>query len=185
VSKKRNYLLAILGTLALLILIAWSPWSALFFRGDGKFSDELIFYPRYWVRFADIPLNEVGEHHFRFRGIPHEEMSLILYFKGITARWENRESLMNFQATIEAKLTDGQGKIACHASGRPADGNRDGIWILMSGPGEAGFWHHQCNFVPLSPFRSYDLMIRITDVGPGVDKVAVTPTLKGGGMELP
>jgi len=175
-----------LGTILLLVLVTWNPWSAFFYRGEGKFSDELFFYPRYWVRFADIPLNETGEHHYRFRGLPHEEMSLILYVKDMQSnRWENRDSLMNFQATIEAKLTDAKGNVACHASGRPADGNRDGIWVLMSGPGEAGYWHYQCNFIQVSSFKDYDLMIRTTDVGPGVGRLVVTPTLNGGGIELP
>jgi hypothetical protein len=56
--------------------------------------------------------------------------------------------------------------------------------VLMSG-GETGYWHYQCNFVPVSSFRVYDLMIRLTDVGPQANRVVVTPTLKGGGIELP
>jgi hypothetical protein len=185
VSKKLKYVLAIVGTLLVLILIAWSPWSALLYHGDGKFSDELFFYPRYWVRFAEIPINEPGEHHFRFRGIPNEEVSLVLYVKGDLANWENRNSLVSFPANIEARLTDGNGNTVCHALGRPADANRDGVWVLMSGPGEAGYWHYQCNFVRVSVFKSYDLMIRVADVRLGADKLVVIPTLKGGGTELP
>jgi hypothetical protein len=186
VAKTRKYLLAIFGIILLLILIAWSPWSALLYHGDGKFSDGLFFYPRFWVQFADISLNEVGEHHFRFQGLPNDQMSLILYIKGVQASSrENRKSLQNFQATIEAKLTDAKGNVTCHALGRPADDNRDGVWVLMSGPDEAGFWHYQCNSVRVSSFKAYDLMIRVTDVGPGADKVVVTPTLNGGGIELP
>lgn len=184
-SKRGRVVFAILGSLLLLILIAWSPWSALLYHGDGKFSDELFFYPRYWVRFAEIPLNEPGEHHFRFRGMPNEEMSLVLYVKGDRAKWENRNSLVSFPATIEATLTDGKGNVVCHASGRPADGNMDGVWVLMSGPDEAGYWHYQCNFVRVSRFKAYDLMIRVVDVGSGAEKVVVIPTLKGGGTELP
>jgi hypothetical protein len=124
--------LAILGIIPLLILVAWSPWSALLFHGDGKFSDELFSYPRYWVRFGDIPLNEAGEYHFRFRGLPYEDMGLILYVKG-GYPWANSEPLENLQATIEASLTDAKGNAACRASGRPAAGNRDGIWVVMWG----------------------------------------------------
>jgi hypothetical protein len=74
-------------------------------------------------------------------------------------------SLTQFPATIEAQLTDGKGKVACRAVGKPADTNKDGVWVLMSAPGEAGYWHYGCNFVPVSTFRSYDLMIRVTEVG--------------------
>lgn len=184
-SKRGRFVFAILGTLLFLVLIAWSPWSALLYYGDGKFSDELFFYPRYWVRFPEIRLNEPGERHFRFRGMPNEEMSLILYVKGDRAKWVNRQSLVSLPVTIEAKLTDGKGNVVCHASGRPADANTAGVWVLMSGPGEAGYWHYQCNFVRVSRFKSYDLMIRVADVGPGADEVIVKPTLNGGGTELP
>jgi hypothetical protein len=184
-SKRGRYLAAILGTLLLLILIAWSPWSALLYQGDGKFSDELFFYPRYRVRFSEIALNEPSEHHFRFQGMPSEEMGLVLYVKGGLAKWDYRKFLLSFPATIEASLTDGKGRVACHAKGRPADGNMDGVWVLMSGPGEAGYWHYECNSVRISRFRTYDLMIRVTDVSPGADNVVVTPTLRGGGTELP
>ena len=113
-------------------------------------------------------------------------MGLILYVRGEHAKWEDRESLTHFPVTIEARLSDGKGNVVCcFASGRPADGNRDGIWVLMSGHDEAGYWHYQCNGVRVSPFKTYDLMIRVADVGAGADKVLVTPTLKGGGTELP
>jgi hypothetical protein len=185
VSKKEKFIFVILGSLLLLILIAWSPWSALLYHGDGKFSDELFFYPRYWVRFAEIPLNERSEHHFRFRGMPNEEMGLILYVRGEHAKEENRDSLAHLPVTIEAKLSDGKGNVVCFASGRPDDGNRDGIWVLMSGHDEAGYWHYQCNGVRMSTFKTYDLMIRVADVGANADKVLVIPTLNGGGTELP
>lgn len=112
-------------------------------------------------------------------------MSLVLYVKGDRAKWVNRQSLVSLPVTIEAKLTDGKGNVVCHASGQPADANTDGVWVLMSGPGEAGYWHYQCNFVRVSPFKSYDLMIRVADVDSRADEVIVTPTLKGGGTELP
>jgi hypothetical protein len=169
----------------MLILISWSPWSALLYHGDGKFSDDLFFYPRYSIRFPDISLNEAGERHFRFWGLPTGEMSLLLYVKGTRANWDNRNALVTFPVTIEAKLTDGKGNVACDASGRPADDNRDGVWVLMSASREAAYWHYQCNFVRVSSFRAYELMIRVTDVGPGVEKLTVTPTLNGGGWELP
>jgi hypothetical protein len=98
VSKRGKFVFAILGALLFLILIAWSPWSALLYHGDGKFSDGLFFYPRYWVSFAEIPLNEPSEHNFRFQGMPNEEMALILYVKREHGKWENQNSLVSFPA---------------------------------------------------------------------------------------
>jgi hypothetical protein len=185
VSKKLKYLLATLGILLVLTLVAWSPWSGLLYCGDGKLSDNLFFYPRYKLKFADIPLNEVNEYHFHFTGAPHEEMGLVLYVKGGLTDWDYRHSLLNFPASIDAKLTDGKGNIVCHASGRPADANSDGVWVLMFGPGVAGYWHYQCNDFRVSTLGTYELTIHVTDVGPDAEKVVVAPTLEGGGIELP
>jgi hypothetical protein len=185
VSKKLKYVLAISGTLIMLILVAWSPWSGLLYRGDGKLSDNLFFYPRYRLKFAEIPLSEANEYHFHFKGAPHEEMGLVLYVKGGLADWDYRHSLVNFPASIDAKLTNGKGNVVCHASGRPADANSEGVWVLMSGPGVAGYWHYQCNGFRVSTLETYRLTIRVTNVGPQAEKVVVVPTLEGGGIELP
>jgi hypothetical protein len=40
--------------------------------------------PRYVATFSDISLNEVSEHHFHFRGLPNEEMSLILCERSVS-----------------------------------------------------------------------------------------------------
>jgi hypothetical protein len=167
-----------------------SPWSGLLYRGDGKLSDNLFFYPRFKLKFADIPLNEANEYRFHFRGAPHEEMALVLYVKGGLADWDDRRSLVNFPASIDAKLVDGKANVVCHASGRPADTNSDGVWVLMGGPGVggpgvAGYWHYQCNGFRVSTLGTYELKIHVTDVGPYAEKVVVTPTLEGGGIELP
>ena len=112
-------------------------------------------------------------------------MSLVLFVKDREVdTFADRVPLENLETTIEATLKDENGNVACHALGRPGSGNRDGIWVLMSG-GETGYWHYQCNFIQVFPDRKYDLMIRVTDVGSGVDKLVVTPTLRGGGIELP
>jgi hypothetical protein len=111
----------------LLIFIVWRPWSALLYHGDGRFSDRLFFNHRYWIRLTDISINEAGEHHFHLAGLPRDEMSLVLYVKGSKGDSDDRMSLMQFPAKIEAQLTDGKGKVACRAVGKPADANKDGF----------------------------------------------------------
>lgn len=181
--RKRRVLIAIVGLIALLVI--WIRWDSLRYHGDGRLSGPHFFRPRYVVTFSDIPLYEVGEHHFHFRGIPNEEMTLVLYVKNIQVDTEEeRAPLENLQVTIEATLTDDKGNVACKALGRPASGERDGVWILESG-GVAGYWHEQCNPVQVYPNSTYDLMIRVSNVGPQVERVLVTPTLEGGGEELP
>jgi hypothetical protein len=186
VSRKRLSLTIIVVVIALLFLSAWSPWDSLRYHGDGQFSDRGFFsYPRYLVTFSDITLNKASETHFHFRGLPNEEMTLMLLVKDRQIdTWADSAPLANLQVTIEAVLTDDTGHITCHAYGRPAPSNDDGIWVLTWG-GAAAYWHHQCNFVQVHPNRIYDLAIRVSDVQPGIEKVVVTPRLKGGGLELP
>jgi len=185
VSAKKLFLAAVVGIVAFLILFAWSPWNAWRYRGDGKFSDRGFFaYPRYVVTFADMSLSASGESRFHLRGIPTEEMTLLLYVKGSSGSTEERLRLTKVPVTIEAVLTDSRGRDVCHASGRPEDSNQDGIWVLMSG-GDAGYWHWQCNHVQLHSNEAYNLVLRVLSTGQTVEKVVVTPTLEGGGLELP
>jgi hypothetical protein len=183
-SRKKLILLVSCAVVSFLGLLAWSPWNARRYRGDGKFSDGGFFsYPRYVVTFPDMPLYEPGERRFHFQGVPNEEMTLMLYLKSSSGSVEERSRLTNLRTTIEAVLTDSQGKNVCRASGRP-DNNKDGIWVLMSGAG-AGYWHFQCAHVQVHSKESYNLVIRVVEVNPNGERVVVTPAFQGGGLELP
>jgi hypothetical protein len=181
ISRKRRILIAILTIVTLLI---WLRWDSLRYRGDGSFSDALLFHPRYVIAFSEIPLNEPSEHHFRFRGLPNEKLTLVLYVKNRNVNTlEERSPLENLQATIEATLTDERGNVACSATGRPAPANRDGIWVLMSG-GATGYWHYRCHSVQVHRNKIYNLMIKVSNVDPRIERVVITPTLEGGGWEM-
>ena len=185
-SRKRLILTVVFSALTLLVVWAWSPWDSFRYHGDGEFSDRGFFaYPRYVATFSDISLNEVSEHRFHFRGLPGEEMRLVLYLKGRSVdTFAEREPLEHLKTTIEAHLTDGHGGEACHGSGQPESGERDGIWVLMSG-GANGYWHANCIRVRVHPNESYTLMIRVTSTDPNGEKVVVTPKFEGGGIEFP
>ncbi len=185
VSRKRLVLTVTLGVIGALALIAWSPWSGLRFRGDGRFSDGGFFsYPRYVLTFPDMPLHENGERRFHFQGLPNEEMTLLLYVKGSSGSEEERSRLTKLPTSIEAVLTDSHGREVCKATGRPADSNEDGIWVLMSGA-DAAYWHWRCNHVQIRSNESYNLVIRAFNAAQSDQRVVVTPILKGGGLELP
>jgi hypothetical protein len=105
-----------------------------------------------------MPLYESGERRFHFQGLPNEEMTLLLYVKGSSGSEEERSRLTKLPTSIEAVLTDSHGKEVCKATGRPADSNEDGIWVLMSGAGAgAGYWHWQCRDVQIRSNESYNL----------------------------
>jgi hypothetical protein len=186
VSRKKLLLTVVIVALALLALGAWSPWVPLRYQGDGKLSDRGFFsYPRYLVTFSDIQLSQTGEYHFHFRGLPNEEMTLMLYVKNVRVdTWADSAPLTNLQVNIEALLTDDKGHLACRAEGSPAPSNGEENWVLTFG-GDAAYWHHRCNFVQVYPGRAYDLVIRVKNAGQAVKKVVATPGLRGGGLELP
>jgi hypothetical protein len=143
VSRKKLLLTITFVIIALVTLNAWSPWDSLRYHGDGQFCDRGFFsYPRYLVTFPDIQLNQAGEHHFHFRGLPNEEMTLMLLIKDRSVdTWADTAPLANLPVTIEAVLTDDKGHVNCRAYGRPAPGNEDGIWVLTWG-GDAAYWHY-------------------------------------------
>ncbi len=186
-SRKKLSLTVTLSAVALLILCVCSPWDSFRYHGDGNFSAGGFFsHPRYVVTFSDISLNEVSEHHFRFRGLPDEEMTLVLYVKDRSVNSsEDRRPLERLKTTIEASLTDDHGKETCHGSGQPGSGNRDGMWVLMERGDESGYWHWQCTHVRVHPNVSYTLMIRVTSAVSNDEKVVVTPKLEGGGLDWP
>ena len=184
-SIKKLLLTASIGIVVVLCLIAWSPWNVWRYRGDAKFSDGGFFaYPRYILTFPDMPLYETGEYRFRLQGLPSEKMTLMLYVKNSSGSMEERPRLTSLPTSIDAVLTDSHGKDVCRASGRPAESNKDGIWVLMSGA-EAAYWHWQCNHVLIHSNESYNLVIRVTRADQTAEKVVVTPKFQGGGLELP
>jgi hypothetical protein len=185
VSRKKLVLAVTVGVIGLLVLIAWSPWSAPRFSGDGRLSDNGFFsYPRYVLTLPDMPLYESGERRFHLQGLPNEEMTLLLYVKGSSGSGEERSRLTKLPVSIDAVLTDSHGKEVCKATGRPADSNEDGIWVLMSG-GDAAYWLWRCNHVQTNSNESYNLLIRVVGAAQSDQKVVVTPIFNGGGLELP
>jgi hypothetical protein len=185
--KKRRRWLAI-GATAIIVLAlwAWIPWAKYRYHGDGTFTDSGFFsYPRYEVRFASIPLSKVGEYPYHFRGLPNEEMTLLLSLNGgVTYDSKQWHELLSLHTKIETVLKDGRGREVCKAAGSPEDGNRDGIWVLTSGSGTA-FWHWKCHDVHVHPRDSYELLVRVSEVDSRSEKFVVTPMLEGGGMEFP
>jgi hypothetical protein len=186
--------IALLTTVAVVILLVFADeYPALRFRGDGKFSGGPVF--GYEIRLRSIPFYRAGEYAFHFRGIPHEEMSLLLYTEGkkyLYAEYEgsprdDQHELTHLQTAIEALLVDDRGRTVCQGTGFPLHGDLNGNpngWILGGGD-PAEYYHVNCLRVALKPSESYSLTIRIRDVDPQTPRIDLTPVLQGGQLDLP
>jgi hypothetical protein len=186
-TKRRRWLALGVTLFVFLSVWMWSPWAKYRYHGDGTFTDSGFFsYPRYHARFSSITLSKAEEHRYHFRGLPNEEMTLLLSTDRDVA-YESKQwhELTSLQTSIEAVLRDGHGHEVCNAEGTPEDSNKDGVWVLTSGVGTAYWWHSHCNHVQLRPSESYELVVRIKIIDPRSGDIAVTPLLVGGGLELP
>jgi hypothetical protein len=187
VSRKKLIFTVISSVFALMILAAWSPWNKYRYHGDGKFSDGGFFgHPRFVVSFPDLSLNETSRHQYNFRGLPNEEMTLVLHVVDRPVRTsEDRIPLERLKTTIEARLTDDHGKEVCHGLGGPGPGSSDGIWVLRERGDESAYWHWQCAHIQVYPNLPDILTIQVTAPELKDEKIVVIPKLEGGGLDLP
>src|SRR5438445_2580682 len=165
------------ASIALSALIASGP-------GDGTFSDRTeLNRPRYLIRFNRLPIFQTGAYQFQFRGLPHEKMTLVLYVDDKSSQQD--DELKSLQTVIEASLLDSHGNDICKSSRPPGLNDKDGAWVLSgAGDDQAIFWHWQCHNFQAYRLDSYELTIRVTRADPRGEKIFVTPTLEGGGIEF-
>lgn len=178
-SRRTLLIVAIIGALS---FSACNPWSNVLYHGDGTLSDRSeLNRPRYIINFSKIPIFELGTRQFHFRGLPHEQMTLVLHID--ESLHENE--LKSLQTAIEAALVDSHGNDICNSSRRPGLNDKDSSWVL-SGFGERWeFWHWQCHNFEAHPQDSYELTISVRRADIRGGRIFVTPTLEGGGIEFP
>src|SRR6266404_293348 len=181
-SRRTLLMLAIIGAAS---VSACNPWSKVLYHGDGTLSDRSeLNRPRYVITFNKIPIFEVGTYQFHFRGLPHEQMTLVLHIENSSL---HEDELKSLQTAIEAVLVDSHGKYVCKSSRQPGLNSQDSVWVLSSGPAGVHpiFWHWQCHNFEAHPQDPYELTIRVLRADIRRERVFVTPTLEGGGIEFP
>ncbi len=176
-STRRTLLVLVIVGVGLVALC--EPWAKFLYHGDGTLSDRSeLNRPRYIVTFNMIPIFEVGTYQFHFRGMPHEQMTLVLHIENSSL---HEDELKSLQTAIEATLVDSRGNDICKSSRRPELNDQDSAWVLSGWE----FWHWQCHNFQAHARESYKLTIRVTRADPRGEKIFVTPTLEGGGIEFP
>jgi len=152
--------IVLVTVLAVLLLIVFADqYPALRFRGDGHFSGDPLF--GYSIRLTSIPFARPGEHTFHFRGVPREEMTLMLYTQG---EYET-SALTNLNTQLETVLSDQRGQVVCQGAGvvpkdwqcddcripteteKETEAREQKEWILTSG----AYYHVNCLRVRLNP----------------------------------
>lgn len=197
-SKAKRIAVVVLAALGLFAIGWCSPWHGFLYRGDGTFLDQGEWaWPRYILRLKEISLSEPAEYVFHLRGLPTEKLTLMLVVENVaTDSTAARVLLTSGRPKIDVIIVNGKGYEVCRASGRPADSNEDGVWVLTSSTGYAAYWAYGCREIQFRSFERYTLKVRISDVlrngingdheQEGMAKgQMVVPTLKGGGEELP
>jgi hypothetical protein len=188
-SKSIRRALLVLAILGVALIALCEPWAKFLYHGDGIFSDSTVLNrPRYAIRFNEIPIFQTGKYQYHFRGLPREELTLVLRVNGKPPRPE--EELRSLHTVIEAVLLDSHGTDVCKSSRLrsrtlPALNDPDSVWVLSGNARGPMFWHWQCHDFQARSRESYELTIRVTRADPNGEKIFVTPTLEGGGLEFP
>jgi hypothetical protein len=182
----RRHTLPVLVIIAAGLLASCDPTGKLLYRGDGTFSDRTeLDRPRYLIRFNRIPIFQTGTYQFHFRGLPHEKMTLVLVLNVPDKSPQEDDELKSLETAIEAALLDSHGNDICKSSRQPGLNDPDSAWVLSGDGEQAILWHWQCHNFQAYRLDSYELTIRVTLADPRGEKIFVTPTLQGGGIEFP
>jgi len=81
-SKSTRRTLLALAIVGVGLVALYQPWAKFLYYGDGTLSDRSeLNRPRYVVTFSRIPIFEVGTYQFHFRGMPHEQITLVLHIE--------------------------------------------------------------------------------------------------------
>ena len=185
-------------SIALALVVPAFLWATRYrtneFKGGIAIADTGIFYyPEYHARIGYIALDKPGEYRFTVPGLPPEHMWLQFDIMG--ASLSDEPKLRSLSTSLTASLLNASGEPLCSASGRLSDEQK---WRLTGWPkdsesdGYASFWNRGCapsnesfDGFPMSRFKTYTLVVRVTDVDPYSPKLVAVPVLKGGGIELP
>jgi hypothetical protein len=104
-STSARRTLLVLAIVGVGLLVLCEPWAKFLYHGDGSFSDLTVLHrPRYLIHFNEIPIFQTGNYHYDFRGLPHEELTLVLHVNGKPPSPD--EGLKSLQTVIEAVQID-------------------------------------------------------------------------------
>lgn len=182
-TGKRLALLAFALALAGLCLGCWHWrhrlwYSTRLFSGDGEISDLGFWsYPRYRIAMPSVRLGGVASHRFTLRGLPPKSLCFGLVLDD-TSTGDLLESLKG-AVNVSLKVQDEHGKLLCRVEA-PL-----GKWVRMWSQTEIMYWHEQSRDLATDPRSTYTIDLLVDGKAPPGSVISMTPTLQGGGIDLP
>jgi len=174
---------ALLVVVAVVLAIAISLWAFSYhtfeFKGGVDIHDSGFFsYPRYHAQLGDLPLWKDGEYQFTVRGLPSDELDLML--EVLAATNDDRTRLIALSTSVSVSITDRSGKEVCTASGSLLS-----YWVPASANDSTSFWHPRCQHLSISRFKTYSVKVTVSQADAHSPHKMLMVVLKGGGNELP
>lgn len=155
------------------------------YEGDGTLDEGFLFYPKFKVTFAKIPINAPIKKIYKFRGASSDELTLrfdILRQEG-QREIENKELILLWEDLNKAKvqlkvnLTIGDAKVSLVGPALITES-----WTLAAFGKEYYFRHKDFDKLVLNKNAEYKLNVEIDTKENLRQKVFLVPILEGGGF---
>jgi hypothetical protein len=150
------------------------------YEGGQIVNNGLFSRPRFEASFPAISFNAPGSYEYSFSRFPAEDAYVML----MTPSEPAAESIKRLTTKVRLRVIDRNDQLKCDATGSP-DRRGDEQLIVTSSVGVIGLYHIGCMHLKLRTCNPCRLQVTFVEVDPRTPAVALVPTLRGGGYELP
>jgi len=155
----------------------YSGWQ---YQGGRIINNGLFSRPRYEAPMSTIPFNVPGTYEYSFNRFPADDAYVIV----ATPSAPPAGSIEQLTTKVHIRVIDQKNNVLCDATGFPS-GKGSQQLIVTSSADVIGLWHTGCAALDLRACAPCRLSIAVGPVDPRTPAIALTPTLRGGGLELP
>ena len=150
------------------------------YQGGRLVNNGLFSRPRFEAPLPTVPFNVPGRYEFSFSRFPADDAYVML----VTPSAPAVSSIEKLTTEVRIRVIDQNDQINCDAIGSPG-GNGTQQLIVTSSTGVLGLWHPGCAALQLRACAPCRVEIAVGPVDPATPALLLTPTLRGGGFELP
>jgi hypothetical protein len=150
------------------------------YEGGRLVNNGLFSRPRFEAPFPAISFNVPGSYEYSFSRFPADDAYVML----MTPSEPAVASIERLMTKVRLGVIDTNGQLRCDATGSPDRRGREQL-IVHSSVGVIGLYHIGCMSLQLRTCSPCRLQIAVVEVDRATPAVALVPTLRGGGYELP